>query len=114
MAEVTIKFDDQELWSAVMGSMFVTMPWWVEMEYLDGSDWNTPGSVRMSIVEPRAKDKQVTKVITIEDLTQGMEVAISKGYADPFGYTDWVSLDYDSITGDILMQCAVLGDCIYS
>jgi hypothetical protein len=117
MVQVNLEFPDKDLWSAVMGSVFETFPWWSRIDYMGDSNWDTPGWVLIGIDDPKSPEhepKEITKVITVDDLARGMAIAMKEGYRDPFGHTDFPSLDFDSITGDIVMQCAVLGDCVYS
>lgn len=114
MAQVMIEVPDEVLWTSVLGSAFETWSWWTMVKYLDDANWDKPGHVHIGIIDPDNEGKEITKVISIEDLARGMAIAIQKGYRDPFGHTDWGSFDFDAITGDIVMQCAVLGECVYS
>lgn len=110
MAEITIsvKVDDQELWSAVFGSAFESFgTHWHEIEYLDGADWDKIGKVRLVAIDEETLEK-TEKVVGIEELIQALPIANSQVYMDLLNFDN-----YDAICGDAVLQVAVLGEVVY-
>jgi len=107
MATITMQVDDKELWSTVFGaSPFSFGDHFLEAEYLDGATWDTVG--RIKVVALDENDKQVEKIIGIDDLANALPIANKQVYMDLFDFEN-----YDSICADAVMQVAVLGKVIY-
>ena len=114
MSEIVIPVDDTELWSAVFGSAFETWDWWAGVEYLDGSDWDKPGKVRLKIDSPVGGPKFVQRTLKVSDLVRGLTIAHVKGYRDACsGRQAWLEMEYDACEGDCILQCAIFGEVIY-
>lgn len=95
-----------ELWSNVMGSGWETWHWWLAVVYDDGADWNIPGGVTLSIADPNKERGGLIKRIGLSDI----EVALSQLAMDG---TPVNVDDLDAITGDMVLQQAVLGEVVY-
>lgn len=96
----------QELWSNVMGSAFETWHWWLAVVYDDGSDWDVPGGVTLSIADPNKERGGLIKRIGVPDLTAALDQLAING--TPVNVDD-----LDAHTGDLILQQAVLGEVVY-
>lgn len=116
---VMSEVDRDELWSAIMGSGFDTFNWWQGMRFEDAS-WESPGvvgTVTMRVEDPKSGGT-LSKTIDMKRLLVAISYAIEKGYRDPLVPDGTIgmavaSMDFDAVTGDIVMQCAVFGDVVY-
>jgi hypothetical protein len=111
MAEikVTYRMDDNELWSRIFGAAPESWSWWRSWTWLDGTDWNKAGRVRLGIDDPDygEGEKVLRSVITMTELVTAIEKAPAHVQCDLIGD----NMDADS--ADVILQIAVLGEVIY-
>lgn len=105
--EITIKttIDDVELWKAVWGAGAETWGWWRRFDYQDGADWDKPGTVRVTVLDPN-NDEWIDKDINLDDIVNAY-VKLKETRSD---------LDYDNFdanSADLVLQIAVLGEVVY-
>lgn len=102
---ITVAVPAAQLWSNVFGSGFQTWSWWKGVEYLGGTDWQTPGRVRLTI---EYGDGILTKEIGLDDLVaawnRAVETCSTLGRGEPLDHED-----LDASDGDCVLQIAVLG-----
>jgi len=102
-----------EFWSNIMGSAWESYEWWLELEYLDGAEWDRVGRVRITVLDPSSDtDEAITKVIGLPDLIEAWDKALrtcsTLGNSQPLNIED-----LDAADGDCVLQIAVLGEVIY-
>lgn len=106
--EITITIDENELWSSVFGSAFEKFgTHWDEVEYLDGTDWDKIGKVRLVAIDEETEER-TEKIIGIEELGKALPIANNQVHMDLFDFDN-----YDAICGDAVLQVAVLGEVVY-
>ena len=108
MRPVIIEIDEQELWSSVFGSAFESWgPWWYEVEYLDGADWDKIGKVSLAI-QDEDTGKITKKIVDLDDVLKALPVANSQVNMDLFDFDK-----YDAVCGDAILQVCLFGEVIY-
>jgi hypothetical protein len=110
---IPIKIDADEFWSAVFGSAWESWDWWLDYEFLENTDWDKAGSVRIVGLDPEGNQQtdKIEKVLTIEDLVKSYTHLVNTNPNIPtlsFG-----ELDLDASDGDVIIQHAIFGDVIY-
>jgi len=107
-ATVQIEINKQELWDAVFGSAFDSFGnHWYEVDYLEDTDWDKIGKVRLVAIDEMTLLK-TEKIVGIEELLKALPIANEQVYMDLYDFDD-----YDAICGDAVLQVAVLGEVIY-
>lgn len=107
-ATVQIEINKQELWDAVFGSAFESFGnHWYEVDYLDDTDWDKMGKVRLVAIDEITLLK-TEKIVGIEELLKALPIANTQVYMDLYNFED-----YDAVCGDAVLQVAVLGEVIY-
>lgn len=111
---ITVPVDKQELWEATLGGGWEYMPWWIKLEYSEGSNWDIIGDGKFVLTfqdpdEPNCN--QVSKTITIEDLAKAYSIALTEGY-EHCG-SAWDLEDPDACVSDGLLQLAFFGEITY-
>lgn len=100
---ITVHVKEEDFWSEIMGASWQVWPWWSAVEYLDGADWNIPGKVRVTGIDPDDSSVEpVTKVIGIDELFEA-HAAVESDKLE----------DFDSASSDAIIQCAVFGEILY-
>ena len=103
-----VEIDKQELWDSVFGSAFDSFgTHWHEVEFLDDTDWDKIGKVRLVAIDEITLLK-TEKIVGIEELLKALPIANTQVYMDLYDFDD-----YDAICGDAVLQVAVLGEVIY-
>lgn len=106
--DIVVTINEQELWEAVFGSAFERFgTHWDEVEYLDGSDWDKIGKVRLVAIDEETEEK-TEKIIGIEELGKALPIANNQVNMDLLDFDN-----YDAVCGDAVLQVAVLGEVIY-
>jgi hypothetical protein len=110
-----IKPTDVALWSAVFGSSFETWDWWVGIKYVEG-DWDVPGHVRLSILDPDDPEGSplITANIRMENVRKAFDRAVDEGVINPDCIFDEDDVDLDAVDGDVVLQIATLGEITYA
>ena len=107
-ATVQIEINKQELWDAVFGSAFDSFGnHWYEVDYLEDTDWDKIGKVRLVAIDEMTLLK-TEKIVGIEELLKALPIANEQVYMDLYDFDD-----YDAICGDAVLQVAVLGEVIF-
>jgi hypothetical protein len=107
-ATIQVEINKQELWDAVFGSAFDSFGnHWYEVDYLDDTDWDKIGKVRLVAIDEMTLLK-TEKIVGIEELLKALPIANEQVYMDLYDFDD-----YDAICGDAVLQVAVLGEVIY-
>jgi len=107
-ATVQIEINKQELWDAVFGSAFESFGnHWYEVDYLDDTDWDKIGKVRLVAIDEMTLLK-TEKIVGIEELLKALPIANEQVYMDLYDFDD-----YDAVCGDAVLQVAVLGEVVY-
>lgn len=107
-ATIQVEINKQELWDAVFGSAFESFGnHWYEVDYLDDTDWDKIGKVRLVAIDEMTLLK-TEKIVGIEELLKALPIANEQVYMDLYDFDD-----YDAICGDAVLQVAVLGEVIY-
>jgi hypothetical protein len=112
--KITLVHDVTDIWDEVFGSGWETCPWWRNVKYHDGAAWDKPGRVTIGIEGPEG-DVILEKDVTPETFCAALERVISEGYRDACT-GEVIRLDdfmWDSCSGDVVLQMAVLGEVIY-
>jgi hypothetical protein len=110
---IPIKIEATEFWSAIFGSAWESWDWWLDYEFLEGSDWDTVGLVRVVGLDPegdQVSDK-IEKILTIEDLVKSYTHLVNSNPNIPT--MSYGELDLDASDGDVIIQQAIFGDVIY-
>lgn len=127
MATITINHEisDLELWSSIWGSGFETDPvarnYLMSYEFISGT-WENLGVVEIKYVdehdpsEGEDESKWLTKWLTIEDLTNALQLAMSEGYRHvPCGGAIDTDTDrWDACVADIIIQLALYGKEVWA
>ena len=59
------------LWRSVFGSSGETYPWWRDLWFKDGSDWDKPGPIELTVEDPeRTPTSFITKKLGPEDVVR--------------------------------------------
>jgi hypothetical protein len=107
-ATIQVEINKQELWDAVFGSAFESFGnHWYEVDYLEDTDWDKMGKVRLVAIDEITLLK-TEKIVGIEELLKALPIANTQVYMDLYDFDD-----YDAICGDAVLQVAVLGEVIY-
>lgn len=112
MATITITVKDEQLWSAVLGSAFETWSWWRDVSYPTGSDWETPGTVMLTLDDPEHGESDgvlLSRTLTIDDIVRGYQLLLQQFQFDVTPY----DLDFDAVSGDAVLQLAIFGELVY-
>lgn len=64
----------------------------------------------LEIFDIEQDGKKCPHVLNLETLQKGLEIMANKY---PKHFADFIAEDGDATTGDIFLQCCVLGDCLY-
>ena len=99
--------NDTELWSSVFGSGFETWSWWVSVEDGPFTDWETPGTVDLTIDDPEhgeGSGKTITKTVSIDELRAAVKA---------LELDDEELEDIDAEVGDAILQQAIFGEVVY-
>jgi hypothetical protein len=108
MAKITIEIDDKDLWGAVFGAGATQWPWWHSVDYMDGADWETPGTAMIGIEDPDDEDRTIVGAVTVDLLAKAYSKAIQENIIrDRYD-------DLDANSADIVLQIAILGELVYS
>jgi len=107
----------QDLWEAVLGSGWETWGWWEDAVYSKGADWDSIGTITLTIANPDDEDsKPISKMLGVDDLAAALAKSISRGYRDSCT-GERIDLDvqggFDACSSDVVLQIAVLGDVVY-
>jgi hypothetical protein len=106
---VNIEMDADALWSAVFGSAYEQMGWWLGEHFVEG-DWSTAGLAKITFEDPDTSSEQTTYV-NVDDLARGYSLALKNNYHHCGTGIDLE--DPDACVGDIILQCAIFGEVIY-
>lgn len=128
MASVSIRVDDQELWSNLFGSGFETESriWLSRIEYLRDTSWDKFGGALLWHV-PQDEDVDDDKyfgqdyqkhcdstIVTIGAIAEALSDAIMRGYAHCGDKIDLDFDNWDACVGDVLLQIVCYGDVIFA
>jgi hypothetical protein len=109
---LTAKVPAQDFVENLLGSAFETCPWWQDVTYADGYEWDTHPSDRdlpfltLVVDDPMDEDETVTKQVSVNDLVKAYSALVTKGYE-----LDWE--DHDAYSADGVIQQAVFGEVVY-
>jgi len=104
--KVLVEVSDQQLWEEVLGSCWDMWDWWTSVRYVRG-DWDTIGELTIVYVDPDNENTIVVDSLTLEKLQKGYAIIMEK-------YPHLADLgDQDAVSGDAIIQCALMGDIIY-
>lgn len=95
------------VWEAVCGGL-ATYSWWEGFEFSEGSDWDKPGVLTVTVEDPM-RGPPITKQLTALDMFhawQGLAVKTHCGTCDLIG-------DPDMCSSDLILQQAMLGEIVY-
>lgn len=106
---ITRQISRTDFWSNVMGSINFNFEWWRAVKYLDGADWNKPGTVQLTI--DNGEGKPYTKKLTTDHLVTAYRYVIAQGYTHCGMEVDIE--DMDECSSDMVLQVAMLGDVVY-
>src|ERR1035437_9386462 len=128
MTTVTIKqeIDAQQFWSQVFGSAWESFgSHWMGEKWLEG-DWETPGRVRLTLVDPddEYEEKTISKTIDLSTLVAAYENAWNSKNVDfPFPHEgidrSYLDLDdLDCIGGEgntsVGLSSSLAFSCVYT
>lgn len=109
MAKITIEIDDADLWSEIFGSGFEKYPWWDAVDYLSDANWETPGAVALTLIDPDTpQDPRRGGYGVVE--TRHLEKAASEVLQT---YPHRNIFDMDAELADMILQTAVAGRVIF-
>ena len=106
--------DKNEIWQWIMGSSGTTFPWWNRTIWHDSS-WDSPGDITLTIDSPYTarpwclEDETISKRLTVSDVVAAWE----KARTECPGLKGMTIEDMDAGSADVVLQYAVLGDCVY-
>jgi hypothetical protein len=100
-----------DFWSETMGGGWEFDSCWIDMNYSEGADWETPGRFTIIGEDPENEGKTISKELGIEDLLKAYQFCLDKGYGHCGGEYDWQ--DQDMCTSSGILQVAVYGDILY-
>ena len=101
----------EAFWSETMGGGWEFDSCWIDMDYHEGADWETPGRFTIIGQDPENESKTISKELGIEDLLKAYQFCLDKNYSHCSGGWDWQ--DQDVCTSSGILQVAVYGDIIY-
>lgn len=107
MITIPVQVEAEEFWSCVLGSAWETWDWWQSIKYSEGADWDKVGEITVSIDDPEDEDKAVSKTLTVQDLATAYATLL----AEVGELVNWQ--DLDAVSGDNILQIAVLGEVVY-
>ena len=107
MIIVPVSVKAEDFWSEVLGSGWESSPWWTNIEYGEGSDWDKVGELTITGWSAEGEDQGSTvKTLNIGDLAEAFGKCIAEGYR--------VNLeDLDADSGDAVIQMAVYGEVLF-
>ena len=102
--------DENETWQWIMGSSATLFPWWHLTTWHDSS-YATPGDITLTINNPNEHpaDEPISKRLTVSDVV----AAWRKARTECPGLQGMDIEDMDAGSADVVLQYAVLGDCVY-
>ncbi len=103
---IPVQVEAEEFWSCVLGSAWETWDWWQSIKYSEGSDWDKVGEITVSIDDPENEDEVITKTLGVQNLANAYATLLSE-------VSDINWQDLDAVSGDNILQIAVLGEVIY-
>jgi hypothetical protein len=109
---------NNETWQQIIGAGGLDFPWWHPTVWQEGSSWDTPGDITLTIDDPNAplptwdnwqRRPPISKRVTVSDVV----AAWKKARTD----LPWLQhLDIDDIDAEpanVVLQYAVFGGAIY-
>lgn len=116
-ATVNVEIDPLKLWRATFGGGPFSFSWWQRAHFIEPADWETPGSIEVSIENPNSDNPPVIrKTLTSDDLVRAYKWLLNNPRYHCFGYLVGANLadeDFDACEGDTLLQIAMLGEEVY-
>jgi hypothetical protein len=108
MITVPVTIPADELWEMTFGSAFETWPWWIAVNYGEGSAWDKAGSVTLTAWngEDEGEGDWITKTLTTQDIANAYGWYVGKGYTTMYD-------DFDAVYSDVIVQKAFYGKVIY-
>lgn len=104
-----IPIEKDDLWSDVFGSGWEMMPWWQGIGYEGEADWETPGVARLTIYTDMDTDDTCdTVTVDMDSLVKAVALAVKSVHPSMCNLED-----IDAEFGDVILQCAVLGEVRY-
>ena len=117
---VAKEYDANELWNAVTGSAWETMPWWTRARYNAEShaSWEGGGdpstyAIEVGIDNPEDEGNSIYKTVTLADIVEACQKVWSGKWYHCGSKVDENIMNYDSCAGDIIMQMVMLGEVVY-
>lgn len=107
---ITIEKDAADLWSMIFGASGESWEWWLNVDFLDGADWDKPGRVFLAAANPDdPEDAYAEGTFTIEDVVRALEElsdhrAVMECLANE---------DFDAIYADVVMQQMLYGEVVF-
>jgi len=103
-----------EAWEAVTGSGFI-YSWWRDVRYSEGADWETPGTLTVTVDDPDGYDAgdhvledKLTRSFTAGDLLDAYDAMPHKTHCDG---CDLIT-DPDACS-EAILQWAFFGEVVY-
>ena len=97
-----------EAWEAVTGSDFI-YSWWRGVRYSEGADWNTPGTLTVTVDDPdNPEEGELTRSFTAGDLLDAYDAMPHKTHC---GTCDLIT-DPDACS-EAILQWAFFGEVVY-
>ena len=107
---VPYTIDTTNLWSRIWGSdPYAFGSWWRNVEWLDGSDWNKVGTVRVTLEDPEDEEKTVTRDVSINDIATALSAPSFPHHLRQNIMDD----NADCIDSDAVIQQIVYGEIIF-
>lgn len=96
-------------WEAVNGGL-PNWSWWHNFEYLEeGTDWETPGTLRVTGEDPNDEEKSITRSFTAADLLQAYWDMPNKTHCGGCSIIG----DSDDCSSDLILQWAMYGEIVF-
>ena len=107
---VPYTIDTTNLWSRIWGSdPYAFGSWWRGVEWLDGSDWNKVGTVRVKLEDPDGEHRTIEHDVTIDDIAAAL--------SDPSFPHDLrqniLDDNADCVDSDAVIQKIVYGEIVF-
>ncbi len=109
---ITQLVDANEFWSAVFGAEPFIWPWWVNVRYAEDTDWETSGTVTITIADPDDAEDSTTKTLTLDDIVAAYVIALEQ-YPHSVGGVGWSHTGFDTESSDLILQIAVQGEVVF-
>jgi hypothetical protein len=104
---VPVAIEAEDFWSHILGSAWETWDWWTGVDYLDGSDWDKVGEVKITGWDGETEGETlITKTLNIGDLAEAYGKCLAEGYRFNLD-------DFDACDGDAVIQMAMFGEVVY-